>query len=468
MSPENGQHLPYNEAVSRSDLTIPVAASVVLWRSAGTAAEVLVVRRSPRARFMSGFLAFPGGRHEPGDGPLPDAARQTAIRETFEEVGVLLDPADLLDLGVWRTPDYLVTPMLTHFYLCAAAEGLAPALPPGSDELVDLAWRRPADVLAEWEAGRCLLAPPTRFLLRILAEGHLDAAARALSAPESHGNPPRYAPIRPEIVLFPVRTPTLPPATHTNTYIAGRERLIVVDPASPYEDAQGELAAHLDARLAAGARLEAAVLSHAHHDHVAGAVAVARRYGVPILAHPDAAAKLPFAARPSLAEGGLVPAGDLPLEVVHTPGHAPGHVVLWEPHTRTAIAGDLVAGVGTILVDPDEGSMAEYLSSLARVRAMAPAALLPSHGGVIGGAVEKLTEYIDHRLWREARVRAALEAGAAPLEALVTRVYDDVAPAVWPIALLSLRAHLYKLREEGLASESEAGWGLTSGAGPAV
>ena len=433
------------------------AASVLIVRGASDAPEVLVIRRSRRARFMSDFHAFPGGHAEPGDGePGTDAAlRQTAVRETFEEVGVTLDPQTLVHAGFWNTPAYLVTPLCTTFYLAPLPEGETPQLPPTDAELWDMAFRRPGEVLEAWTRGQVLLAPPTRHLLRVLQTHGLSAPERFSEAPEARGIPPRFAPIRRHVDLFPVLTPTLPPATHTNVYVLGDRRLCVVDPASTDPGQQAELLAYLDARVRAGARVEAIVLTHAHHDHSAGAPAIAAHFGVPILAHPDALPGLPFAAAqgvlPALRDGELLAACDVPFEVMHTPGHAPGHCVFFCPEDRTVVAGDLVAGVGTILVDPDEGSMTQYLDSLARVRARAPSALLPAHGGVMGGASEKLTEYIDHRLWREGRVEAALAEGEADLSTLVRRVYDDVAPHVWPIAVLSLRAHLARLAELGRA-----------------
>lgn len=453
-----------------------MAATVLLCRARPDArVEVLVVVRSPNAQFMSGFHAFPGGRHDAADGPLGagveadlDTARRTAVRETREEVGLSLDPDRLEHVGVWRTPDYLVTPIRTHFFRVHLEGDEGDAAQVDGHELVSSAWRTADEILADWEAGRCLLAPPTRFLLRTLAQGLDGFAARALLAPESQGIPPHFAPIRADITLFPLRTPTLPPATHTNAYVVGRQRLVVVDPAAIDPAEQALLVAHLDARCAAGARVEAVLLTHAHADHVATAPVLAARYGVPVLCHADALPALRFAAQGLLTDLATVPFGDTPLQVLHTPGHAPGHIVYWHAESRTSICGDLVAGVGTILVDPDEGDLRLYLESLARVRDLRPAALLPAHGGAIGGAVEKLAQYIAHRLWREAKIADALTAAPQTLDALVARAYDDTPPHIWPIARQSLRAHLHKLREDTRAVETSPGeWAARTDAPPA-
>jgi ribonuclease/clavin/mitogillin len=131
--------------------------------------------------------------------------------------------------------------------------------------------------------------------------------------------------------------------------------------------------------------------------------------------------------------------------------------------TGDAIVGDMVAGVGSILVDPDEGDMSHYLASLARLHARDLASLLPSHGPAIGAACARLAAYIEHRLDRERQVIAALAVGAADLKTLVERVYTDVPPLMKAgphggLAGRSLRAHLDKLRREDRARFDGTRW----------
>lgn len=434
------------------------AASLLMRRGA----EVYWVRRRDDLPFLSGFHAFPGGLVQAGDGDVgadPDAAcRRAALRETLEEtgadLGVRLDA--LRPVGRWRAPPYLVIALETRFY--TVETGADPRVAANNSELAHGEWIHPAAALERWHAGLVLLAPPTFTLLRRLAAGALcDDEAEA----------PSFSPVRPHIDLFPVRTPTLPPATHTNCYVVGDARLAVFDPASPYPDERARLDAYLDARIAGGATVECLVLTHHHFDHVAGAVHLAERLGVPIWAHPETASRVDIPIARALREGDTIDLGAHVLEMVHTPGHAPGHLVFFDRATRSAVVGDMVAGIGSILVEPGDGDMSAYLDSLDRMRGLGLSCLMPAHGPVIGGAVAKLTEYIDHRNSRERQAVAALEQGAAGIRELVDRVYVDV-PAMMKAgpqggaAGASLRSHLDKLAREGRASLSGDVWRLTT------
>jgi glyoxylase-like metal-dependent hydrolase (beta-lactamase superfamily II) len=143
--------------------------------------------------------------------------------------------------------------------------------------------------------------------------------------------------------------------------------------------------------------------------------------------------------------------------VLHTPGHAPGHVCLFEEEDGVIIAGDMVAGVGTILIAPGDGDMAVYLAQLERLAALGAHVALPAHGDPIDAPERTFRHYVAHRLAREAKVAAALgDEGALP-EDLLPRVYADTPRSMWPVARLSLEAHLIKLEREGRARRDPEG-----------
>ncbi len=261
--------------------------------------------------------------------------------------------------------------------------------------------------------------------------------------------------VAPGIRVLALRTPTLPPAVHTNAYLVGPEQgpQLLVDPGSPYPDAEAVLAAVLAADLRAGRPLAAVLLTHHHGDHVGGAPALAAR-GVPIWAHAATADRLvglvPIAR--AIAADEILDAGGLAVTALHTPGHAAGHLCFEVAGSGATLVGDMVASVGTILIEPSEGDMGQYLAGLERLLARPAGMLLPAHGAPIADGPAKLRQYIAHRLMREARVVAALEhrAGApAAIAELVPHAYSDTPAALWPLAALSLRAHVDKLVRDG-------------------
>ena len=146
--------------------------------------------------------------------------------------------------------------------------------------------------------------------------------------------------------------------------------------------------------------------------------------------------------------------------VLHTPGHASGHIVLWEPMRRVLIGGDMVAALGTIIVHPPDGHMATYMAQLERLAELNPDWLVPAHGMIIEAPVEHLRAYVAHRMEREGHVLRALELGEATLEVVTRRSYPELPSRLMPLAQRSCLAHLIKLEEEGRAQVLEQRWKL--------
>jgi glyoxylase-like metal-dependent hydrolase (beta-lactamase superfamily II) len=255
--------------------------------------------------------------------------------------------------------------------------------------------------------------------------------------------------------MFPAKTPTLPPATHTNSYALGARDVVLVEPATPYADEQRAWIAWARALPSHGRTPVAIVATHHHVDHIGGIDLLAKELALPIWAHADTASHVDMPVARTLADGDVIDlAGpvDERWTVFHTPGHAWGHVCLWNADSRTVVVGDMVASVGTILIAPGDGDMKIYLDQLDRLASLDASLALPAHGDPIDAPTALFRHYIAHRLAREAKIARAVVAsgasGATPDE-LLPFAYDDTPPSVWPWALMSLQAHLDKLEKDG-------------------
>jgi endoribonuclease LACTB2 len=396
--------------------------------------QIFWMRRSPQQAFQGGFYAFPGGQLDPSEDE-----RICATRELFEETGVRVAPASLIDIGRWITPAFAPRRFDTRFFMTTCPAGEHARVMTGEHDLGE--WIEPAKALVEWQRGGILAAPPVLHTLRSLAEGR--------PLPWEHEESPAEIEMRAGIVLVPLKTPTLPPATHTNCYVVGGEDVIVIDPASPYEEEQALLDRVLEKK-----RIREIWLTHLHRDHVGGANHFKQKRGVKIVAHPITKRDLQgfIEVDRTFEENETLQLTGKPgwtLRVLHTPGHARGHVCIFEEKNGSLIMGDLMAGLGTVVIDPPEGHMATYMASLRRMMELDVTALFPAHGPVMANAKGKIQEYVDHRSQREADILRAWQGGRREPRDIVKDVYTDVQPAMHALAERSVIAHLEKLREEG-------------------
>jgi glyoxylase-like metal-dependent hydrolase (beta-lactamase superfamily II)/8-oxo-dGTP pyrophosphatase MutT (NUDIX family) len=482
--------------------------------------QLLVVRRSERLRFFGGYYAFPGGKVDATDAEKessgkPDDARVrriAAVRELFEETGVLLArradgsfPAagpeldelrrglmeerlrfaeilgklgvtvrdeDLIPLGEVTTPEFVPVRFGTLFFLGFLPAGQRVDIWPG--ELDQGIWTKPGDILEAWQRGDCLIAPPTVMMLETL-RGRPIEEAPALLGPIYQSlaggaiHPIYFAP---DVRMIPLRTESLPPTNFTNAYFVGRGPLYLIDPGTTEREEQSRLFEVLDASRNGERRLAAVILTHQHPDHVGAANACAERYKVPIWAHRLTAEALQgkIAIDRHLDEGDRLALGKTAdgrpweLQVLHTPGHAAGHLCFFEPRLRLLFTGDMVSTLSSVVIGPPDGDLAAYLESLRRLRSLPTRLLFPGHGNASSRPQEVIDEYLAHRAKREEMLLLALSEKPRTIEDLLPELYKGTPPNLMRFAEMQLSAGLQKLEREGRAASAEengkVGWRL--------
>lgn len=545
----------------REPVATRLAATVLLLRGAAGdgALEVLMTRRSPNASFAPGAYVFPGGGidgldaapdthaaadRRPTQSDLHLTQAIAAIRESFEELGVLLarhadgprkgQMADAQDIAAidrhqpfaaqcaarglrlaadgvyllahWTADRDLARRFEVPFLVARMPEGQEPVA--DESEQFEPVWVRPADALARHEAGQFFMIFPTIRTLQRLAkfantQAVLDAVAHEqplwVSCPRAGtlaGKEARYmedeSPFgelalvcpdgqivhaldwqteRPVPLLRNVQRLTAPnpgvmTGPGTNSYLVGDPStgFIAIDPGPADVD-------HLDKLWrSAGGDIRMIVCTHSHADHSPGAAplqALCVRAGKPqppILGLPSAntaRAASQFIPDRSLQNNellaltGQAPQGEMThtLQVIYTPGHAANHLCLLLVEDALLFSGDHILNGSTTVVDPPDGNMADYLDSLDRLDAVCAEHgvefILPAHGYVLGDARGAIARLKAHRLAREAKVLAAMQAlPQGSMDDWVQHAYDDVPPRMWPVAQRSLLAHVERIRSQ--------------------
>lgn len=252
--------------------------------------------------------------------------------------------------------------------------------------------------------------------------------------------------------LYVVSVPNLvgPSGQPTNVYIAGRQRAVLIDAGSD----DGGAAVLNGLKRFDIQSVDKIVLTHAHQDHAGSATAVRQATGASIHLHPRDLGgpnhwTIDLEAAQPLRGGDTLETGPYRFEVIETPGHAPGHVSLYEPTLKALFAGDLISGNGTIAVVPPLGSMSEYMASLHRVSELKIDVIYPGHGPAIPNGNERVVQYIERRESREEEIHDAVASGLGDIDAITDLLYPDVLPRYRRGAAGTVFAHLIHLIEQG-------------------
>ena len=435
---------------------------------------------------------------------------ERTLAEMCREFDLTLALDRLVYLSHWLTPPARAKRFDTRFFIAAVPPAQAAAH--DGTELVEQRWLRPADALAR--AHELKLLTPTQKTLETLARFETVAALLAWAggprevgliqprvATGSAGMRPvipdepaydelgRLDPaglgtasyelvpgvavrLSPRLIRVTANNGSMMTGPGTNTYLVGggaANEWAAIDP-GPADDA------HIDAILAAApGPIRWIFVTHTHKDHSPATVALQARTGAQvhgrIADHPQWQ-DLSFAPDTHLQGGERFtlpgPDGEAStLLAVHTPGHASNHLCYLLEEEKLLFTGDHVMQASTVVINPPDGDMAAYIASLLELCKIGEgdlAWLAPGHGFLMARPQRAMLAIVAHRLKREAKVFGAVRAlGPASAEALLATVYADVPERLHAMALRSLTAHLFKLRDEAILVEADGRWSLPVG-----
>ena len=257
--------------------------------------------------------------------------------------------------------------------------------------------------------------------------------------------------VTPHIHFIPNPT-TGPAGTHgANVFLVGEKERVIIDTGHADEAA---VAGKLEYLKGLGEpKITRILLTHRHIDHVGGAPKIKEATGASIILHKLEVYKenphAPVLTPDEWVEGGEVFRLDsLELEVVHTPGHTPGHCCFYLRDEGVLFAGDHIAGAGTTAIIPPFGDMKQYLDALHHLLSFRARLICPGHGPIVKDPETKIRELIQHRMDREEQVLSCLRRGLRTVDAMVQDIYPELEKRLLQAAKGQVTAHLNKLESE--------------------
>lgn len=432
--------------------------------------EVFSIQRQDHLSAFPGYHSFPGGKvdHDEEalnlDHPLfkdHDPVLLNALfREIEEELQFDLKKALESDqilrfekIGTSCTPPIEHRWFCAHYYFIELKE--KPVFQVEIQEIHQQCWRDPQELLDLYYEGRILAVEATIKVLHLLSELSETNTHLKIDIQTDFNNEKEIVVVEPlyGIKVLPVRSRTLKPAERTNAYLFGDENFpaVLVDPSPVDLHELKKLKVTLDQL-----RVSLIFITHHHGDHYQHVSDLAKYLHVPIylseltkerIEHIEGEDYFNGIELQYLKEGDVITLWMNQQVIVHElPGHDGGQLGLASEDFRWLLVGDLIQGIGTVVVAAPYGDMGEYFDTLQKVLEYDPDVILPSHGIPMGG-IHRVKNTLEHRLNREKTIQELLESNKS-IQEMLDIIYPDLATFLIPYAIKNIEAHVKKLRKD--------------------
>ena len=487
-----------------SPVPIRDSASLMLTRKNNNEIEILLGKRAKSMRAFPNFWSFPGGGLSRKDLEATTklnleynehaAMKICIVRELCEELGLTISKNKVISVdseirsSVVENKDNWVNEVLSGNIMFEPSnlkiirERITPIFAPirfhnrffhlhiskdspefnleEQTEFDEAKWYSINKLLSDWENHSINLPPPIFTLIRdlnfLLENGmKLEDAVNNLNSDSPEEKEINFSA---GVICIPVKTATLPPASTTNCYLLGRKGgdLLLVDPAAKNQD---DIDWIMDLVKLLGGNIVGLLLTHRHSDHYGDLNKLKDLIGGEIWCSKHTSEYLDLKDALILSDKDKImlkhPEFTTEWEVLITPGHCPGHICLFSK--AGLIAGDMVAGYGTILV-PNDGNMEVYIEQLKRIKKLKPRILFPSHGPLISIPEKILSYYISHREKRQKKILDVINSGVNKLSEISKIVYEDTPNVHVGLSQQQTIAHLLSLERLEEISKNNDLW----------
>jgi len=430
--------------------------------------QIFAVQRQPYLLAFPGYHAFPGGKIDADESSTAfeteflcehNAVSMRALqREIMEELAYDLEEGvkkgevlSVSELAEALAPPFAPVRFRTWFYRVDLSRRINFKV--NSGEFADSFWKTPDELLETFNTGKSLMVPPTRWVLEGLQKNPQATVFGDLSQNFAENKTVPCLEMLEGVPQYAVRSATLPPASRTNAFLLGDADApkLLVDPSPNSAEEYQRLLNTIE-----GKKLDAIFLTHHHPDHHQFSNQLARQLKLPIFLSQDTQQRLTLKngddyfeqieLRNMIENEEVTRWHGSAVRVYEIPGHDAGHLGLAPDTLSWFIVGDLIQGIGTVVIPSPEGDMATYFKTLEKVIALNPEVIIPSHG-IPMRTTHRLIETLKHRRERESQILKLSKSGKSKQE-ILEQLYEGIDPRLHLLALQNIEAHLLKLRKE--------------------